>query len=117
MKNPLYKPRPACWPQFGLRTLFLLVTIGGVVFGWFGVQFKWIRDRREARLADTTPQHYPGFAYAPWSLHYLAETGESDMYYWEGDEVTAERLRRLFPEATVTPHPRPDPGPTYGSYK
>ncbi len=77
MESPLYKPRPACWPQFGMRTLFLLVTIGSLVFGWFGVQVKWMHDRREARLADTTPRHYPGFAYAPWSLRLLGEQGKA----------------------------------------
>ena len=40
------KPRRR-WFRFSLRTFFILITIFGV---WLGVQAKWVRDRREARV-------------------------------------------------------------------
>ena len=35
--------QPRRWFRFGLRTLFMVVTLFGV---WLAVQVKWIRDRR-----------------------------------------------------------------------
>ena len=40
------KPRRNLF-RFSLRTLFVLLTLFGV---WLGMQVKWVRDRREARL-------------------------------------------------------------------
>jgi hypothetical protein len=38
------------WFRFGLRTLFVLMTIFGVVSGWVAYQFNWIRQRHEFLL-------------------------------------------------------------------
>src|ERR1051325_1994022 len=83
------------WFRFGLRTLFMLVTILGV---WLGVQVKWIRGRHEAiahhKLLNGEIVRYAKWpvhsnlifirpaevAKAPWSIRILGETGINTIF-------------------------------------
>ena len=35
------------WPQFSLRTMFVVVTVLAVPLGWIGYSLNWIRQRHE----------------------------------------------------------------------
>ena len=104
--------KPRGWFRFRLRTLFVLLTVFGIVLAWVGVQVKWIRDRREflatyldegvlrsrSRLED--PASYP--TAAPWSIRVLGETGTAAIFLPRNiDTQERERIQRLFPEAKL----------------
>jgi hypothetical protein len=100
--------------RFGLRTLFVVVT---VVACWCGYQVNWIRQRQaaigsgDARIVwygpgdlffpDPTTQKQPVEApvEAPWNLRLFGETGARGVVVRHRSDV--ERMRRLFPEASI----------------
>jgi hypothetical protein len=110
---------------FSLRTLFVMVTILGVVLGWLGVQLKWMHDRSEAlrwiadfrarQLAAESGSVLPPMkgewvshasVKAPWSLEILGETGVERLEVYQGwlnsdSRYSLNELRSLFPEAEV----------------
>jgi hypothetical protein len=112
------------WFQFGIGTLFVLVTALAAILGWASYQLNWIRQRREmvsrpdveAWCHAWADGHFPP---APGELWLFGAHG----YDWikivvdvpldpsddvpldrerTADEVaTLERARELFPEAAV----------------
>jgi hypothetical protein len=104
--NPTPKRR---WFQFGLRTLFVVVTVFGI---WMGCEMNWIRQRH-ALLAE-----FPKWAAfssvdesaAPGMLRLFGEHGHAILEVrvivddWSQPlDATAdvEKAERLFPEAQV----------------
>jgi len=113
------------WFRFSLRTLLILMLLLALPLGWVGNQLNWIRDRlkvrrqisgnhqmlladgmdyREGKLKFHTFYH---LRLAPWSLRIF---GESGVGLWildmpnTGSEI--ERIRALYPEASVQGRPR-----------
>ena len=104
------------WLRYSLRTFFIVLTIFGV---WLGVQVKWIRDRHEA-LRElhgffwTYEDHPAGGSRlqtvsnrsntAPWSIRWSEPAVPLIILVVDGsaeDEQRAQKLKRLFPEATL----------------
>lgn len=111
--------------HFSLRTLFVVMTILGVLLGWLGVQLKWIHDRREAlrwivdyraravaaESRNLVPPRKgeivsPPDKKAPWSLRILGEGGVERLEVYqdwlnEDARYSLDELSSLFPEAKV----------------
>ena len=98
------------WFTFSLRTLFVVVTLCGLVLGWMVWNLHWIRQRREyigEELGAAVP--------APGMLWLFGEYGRCAFaitYYAEPGETTARQLKpselddlklacRLFPESQI----------------
>jgi hypothetical protein len=117
-------PRRRRWFQFGLRTMFVVVTLVavffGMVLGWFNWARRWDAERnafleqhfgdldapvtREAYLKNPSND-------APWLLRPLhivnrdrwAGTGWMTMVFFDDDpEELLEQARGLFPETRIT---------------
>jgi hypothetical protein len=102
--TPLYKPRPERWPQFTLRTFFVLFTLLCVFLGWLGVQVKWIRNRREALEQVSWMVGRPSCpARAPWGMRILGEPGVARIWVGIENVERMHELQLLFPEALVIP--------------
>ena len=89
--------------RFGLRTLFVLVTI---VACWLGYSMNWIHQRREALASGTMQVSGPDVALffpprAPGGLWLFGEKGEYEIIVPSNDEGDGQRAIRLFPEARV----------------
>ena len=112
------------WPRFTLRTLFVVVTLFGLVAGWVDYSLNWIRQREEllskqrARASQTgyigsffcdpppVARYAPGllwvFGEKPHSqveLVFLADSGRQKPNDLEQKEI--KLARQLFPEAMV----------------
>lgn len=88
--------------QFSLRTLFALMTVLCI---WLGYQLHWIRERHKA-LAELQQPTIVFFSQtpAPWSLRWF-ERGVPSIVVDPDVARDAEkigRLKRLFPEATIS---------------
>jgi hypothetical protein len=124
--NAMTVPTP--YPRrfyFNLRTLFVVVTMLGVLLGWLGVQLKWIQERRAAlqwivdyrarqMAAETGNIVAPergvivsnARTKAPWSLRMLGEGGVERLDVYQNwlkpdSPYSINELRSLFPEAEV----------------
>jgi hypothetical protein len=111
-----------------VRTLLVVVTLLCICMGW---QFNWIRQREAERQRITAAgqwimrngttfrdgRPFPAITYhvglprhVPWPLRIFGEQGETawilDMPD-QGPEI--ERVRKLFPEATIVGRPRSEP--------
>jgi hypothetical protein len=91
------------WFRFGLRTLFVLVTVIGA---WLGYHFNWIRERHKliglyglVSLAWRSDLQPPDI---PISLRLL---GEHRVNAVRAPKSEAEHAHRLFPEAEVFSFP------------
>jgi hypothetical protein len=85
--------------RFSLRTLFVLVTITGIVSGWMAYQLNWIRERHD--FLNRHPQTYiyplPG-AKCPWPLKLFREDAWPELIV----PVSADQAaKRLFPESRI----------------
>lgn len=103
-------PKRRC--TFSLRTLFVVMTVLGVLGGWLGYELNWIRQRDGVVRAQVSWEPgLPDSPPAPWSLRLLGENGVGTVFY-DGRlpprEQTAEitRLRNLFPESHVAEAPK-----------
>lgn len=99
------------WFRFGLRTMFVLLTLACSVAAWVGYSLNWIRERH-AFLEETHSRKYDLLAAmdpnelitkSPWLLRAF---GERAVYcIWtlnkQTDVADGERAKRLFPEARV----------------
>ena len=87
------------WFQFGLRTMFVAVTIVAIFVGY---HVNWIQARREAIRSGIAVQHT--FAAnqivprPPFALRLLGERGEEHLFV---APTQFERVCKLFPEAEV----------------
>ena len=95
----IYHPRPERWPQVSLRGVLVTVTLLCV---WLGVQVKWIRDRHEAYFGNGVMPNPFSNTDAPWSLRLFGEEGVDMIDVRRDAKFTAERVRVLFPEASVS---------------
>jgi hypothetical protein len=102
--------------RFGLRTLFVVVT---VVACWLGYSGNWIRRRNEIlSRPDVTSA---GLArdniwLLPWTLRIFGEEGCHQVLFSAGcDREVIEQAVRLFPEAEVWWMPSEDTGSLYKS--
>jgi hypothetical protein len=93
--NPAPKRR---WFRFGLRTLFVVMTLSGC---WLGYHLNWIRERH-AYLGNSAAVVSRGSAAAPLSLRMLGEDGITSVTVagWAANRNPAY-ARRLFPESKV----------------
>jgi hypothetical protein len=128
---PTTSPTRRRWFQFGLGTMFVVVTITGVFFWWLGLEWKYVRDRHAYDVqasGENARGGYPGYALpADLSLSPGSEDpmSESDRLHrwpptvpywrrWLGDEPRglvmvpsawsreeAESVAALFPEGFV----------------
>ena len=90
------------WFRFSMRTLFVLVTIIGVVAGWVAYQLSWIRQRRAFTYTHRTFAGYAPRPNAPWPLRLFGEEGFLFVFAQKSTAHTEmERARRLFPESKV----------------
>jgi hypothetical protein len=99
------------WFQFGLRTMFVAVTVVAIFIGY---HVNWIRQRNAER---TTFTYLQGLVWSdsydvnpapefPWSLRLFGEKPEPLIYIAtdpksERDRQHLERVSRLFPESRV----------------
>ena len=101
------------WFRFSLRTLFVVVTVVGLLC-WVLIQLAWIRDRHDelSRLREDGVIVVAGPP--PWTIHIFGREGVSQFQFrrFSGesdlspiairlDDHLRERLKREFPEAKV----------------
>src|SRR5688572_20778819 len=100
MSDPPTSPRRSWRPRFGLRTMFLLVTVFCV---WLGYQLNWIRQRHaalgEGALVVRNTCRPP--ARAPGGLWLFGERGVKSIAVESGSDSEVDRACALFPEAQV----------------
>ena len=86
-------------PRFTLRTLFVLVTLAGIVCAWVAYQLNWIRQRHQFNETHSRILYdEPTTAAAPWQLRLFGEKSRAKMGVWPGD---VDLARRLFPETNI----------------
>jgi len=94
--------------RFGLRSLLLVLTVVAVVLGYHA---NWIRQRREASEGWLTSYWSPPpnrIPKAPGLLWLLGERGYGHIWRESTGSLTPEeeaqlaKMKRLFPEATIT---------------
>jgi hypothetical protein len=86
------------WFRFGLRTLFVLVTIVGVCAGWVAYQLNWIRQRHEFLGRPPNGIYANNNSELPWSLKLFGEKAMMGVYT---PDATKQEAEKLFPEATI----------------
>jgi hypothetical protein len=88
--------------RFGLRALFVFVTLAAV---WAAYSVHWIRQRREfVRAMQAGPSTAIAIhegVLAPGLLWLFGESGVEDIGLQSPDESDVQEARRLFPEAQV----------------
>jgi hypothetical protein len=91
-------------PKYTLRTLFVLVTLAGLLMIWVNTQLNWIRQRHQFyaiyqvnRTMHGTHLHLPPVC--PWSLRLF---GERPRDFLDVPEERMAEAKRLFPEAIVS---------------
>ena len=101
-RTKLGTSRRTWWPRFGLRTLFVLITLISLPIGWIAYQLNWIRQRHEflhrtldAEIDYSGPVLYPK---CPWPLNLFGEQAHDIVFT---PQRTADEARRLFPEAQI----------------
>ena len=64
------------WFRFSLRTLFVLVTIISLPFGWIAYQLNWIQQRHDffSHYQYNGMHMRAGSGYPPWSLRLFGES-------------------------------------------
>ena len=108
------------WFAFSLRTMFIVVTVFGILAGWVAWNAKWISQRKAfgqrdsgahfiVRAWSTTPTQKPSlvlfcFGEKPVSsLRLTFPTEGPSSRKLNGDEVSdVKQAQRLFPEAEIT---------------
>jgi hypothetical protein len=104
------------WFRFGLRTLFVIVTVFGC---WLGYQVNWIRQRHSALASGVVQGEIPNTPYvlqtttAPRLLWLFGETGYKRLlvrfFGVEPSQAERDKIKELFPEAAIWPyHPKVD---------
>jgi len=100
--------RPAF--RFGLKSMFVALTVLAVPLCWACVQWQWIRARHETMERLTKDPRYkvgaPAFWFvanpsAPWSIAIFGEKGFSAITLPADSEYGVADIQALFPEAHV----------------
>jgi hypothetical protein len=88
-------------PQFRLRTLFVAITLIGVIIGWVVYQLNWIRQRHIFYDRFNAPHFFTGYTIeeCPWSLRLFGEKPQFSLWVPQ-DRI--DEAKRLFPEAYVS---------------
>ena len=110
------KPKCRWIPRYGLRTLFVVVTVVAVLLaaglGWYKRQVTWMQARAEAK-AHLWPLYRWSFAVSPdrtrlpIGLRLVGERWAMEFFYVDENKIRPEDVKRLdeikllFPEATV----------------
>jgi len=110
------------WFRFSLRTLFIAVTVCGVLLGWLGCNLGRVRERERliqvlleyprSRRPDrrTVWLHNPMGIEPPWLWRLMGATNEYGNILLDVDmsDKELDDIRSLLPimRLTVTPHPR-----------
>jgi hypothetical protein len=100
------------WFRFGLRTVFVLLTIACTAAGWSAYQLNWIRQRHDYKrqLKYDPIRHIYAFGSsdkqirAPRMLWLFGEEGTEGFFIF-GETVNpneADELKSLFPEARIS---------------
>jgi hypothetical protein len=101
--------------SFGLRTLFVGVTVLAVPLGWFAFQLNWIRERHRAlKELQISPITVCGLCQPdpPFPLGLFGEVSSECLVLGrEVDETTKLRLKRIFPESSILVVPPFDQDP------
>ena len=94
--------------RFGLRTMFVVVTVVAVLCAWVAYSLNWIRERHHAIATGEVKVVRQNVRYsfliltpvprAPAGLWMFGEHGNRELLV---DENMAEKAHRLFPEATI----------------
>jgi hypothetical protein len=93
--------------RFRLRTLLIAVALVAVGLGWVASSLNWIRQRQ--RIRETSCVLVYEFSHsnprkgvlAPFPLRFLGEKGAANIDIC-GRPVSADEVRKWFPEATVS---------------
>jgi hypothetical protein len=96
------------WHQFGLRTIFVVISVFAIVFSWVAYNAHWIQQRRQTIKGRAFTQ---GAGTTPGCLAWFGEKGRQKIYFMSHAlppndtagtrEELLETARRLFPEARV----------------
>jgi hypothetical protein len=97
--------------RFGLRTMFVMVTLSALVAGWIVRSLDWIRQRREfgRNLEQGTRAEFVDYdrtVGAPGLLWLFGEGGIRWVFIPNASESDLAEGRRLFPEAKVFADPK-----------
>ena len=98
-------PTPPRRFRFGLRTLFVVVTVVAVGC-WVANSLYWIRQRHEMLevvAAMTYPSEDDPTMTAPGCLWLFGEKGVAVVFVFSADQNQMEQLSCLFPEAEIRP--------------
>src|SRR6478609_2019595 len=96
------------WYQFSLRTMFVVVTLACIGFGWWVQRSReWIRQRRQVLSVADGERHPDAVVIgrevtAPGFLWVFGEGGVGQLYVDRyGRRTSVATIERLFPEADV----------------
>ena len=117
MRGLYLPPKKSRWRQFGLRTLFVLVTMVCIAAAWLIRQKQWADERRGFRFWQ--PNGAVGYwshnnrpIDPPFPLKLFGEDGcEGIFMSRDATSRQVERARQLFPEAEIKIVPVPLPAP------
>ena len=98
---PMPTPPRRRWFQFGLRTMFVVVTVLGVPIGWVAHNLHWIRQRNAWRDPNSGAFRAPLVTNPPGRLGWFGETGEYYIELKNGTQEDVDKVQSLFPEARV----------------
>jgi hypothetical protein len=91
-------------PRFSLRTLFMLITVIGLVLGWIVYQKNWQHQRHNFLVEHNCGILIMDRAKAPWSLSVLGEPAAD--YLIDVPDDCKDLARALYPEAiAINPNP------------
>ncbi len=97
LDNGMVVTAPRSHRSFGLRTIFILVTLAAAVLGWVAYQLNWIRDRHHFLAQHALRTTTANIHFAPSSLWLFGEQGVC--WITVTDPSSLDYGRRLFPEA------------------
>ena len=103
--------RPRRWFQFGLRTMFVVVTVVAVPAAWASYNLNWIRQRHAAEAAPGLPRfvsyaaretlHRRSTETLSWGLRLFGEQAVPLVNCGPASKMKVDDLKTLFPEAEI----------------
>jgi hypothetical protein len=91
------------WYQFGLRSLFMAMTLAAVPLGWIAYSLNWIHQRRAVfdQLQVRAMSLRDESTEAPAGLWLFGESGVQEIWCRNLTPRDVELVERLFPEAEI----------------